>query len=81
MKLLLIDLLAISFGSCRQFNADYETRLTGVKKVCPTCTFHTYNSTYYAIDTSKQPNSVYIVDFCSGFVYSSSTVDHLIKIN
>jgi hypothetical protein len=84
-KLLTIGLLALLATSCgKRFNADYESRLAGVKKVCPNCTFHSYGVngiTYYAIDTSKQPNYVYIVDFCDGVVYSTSTVDHLVKIN
>jgi len=83
-KLLIIGLLALAFGSCQRMNADYESRLAGVKKVCPTCTFNSANysgTNYFAIDTSKQPNLVYIVVFCDGIVYSTSTVDHLIKIN
>lgn len=84
-KLLTLGLLALLFTSCNtRFNGDYESRFLGVKKVCPNCTFYSHNSngiTYYAIDTSKQPNYVYIVDFCDGVVYSTSTVDHLVKIN
>jgi len=84
-KILSIALLAVSFASCTErFNSDYQSRLAGVKKVCPTCIVNTanHNSTeYYAIDTAKQPNLVYIVVFCDGFIYSTSTVHHLIKIN
>lgn len=84
--IILLGLLTFAFGSCQRINADYESRSVGVKKVCPNCTFHSYNVNgngivYFAIDTSKQPNYIYIVDFCSGVVYSSSTVDHLTKIN
>ena len=81
-KILAIALLALSFSSCDSWG-DYESRLAGVKKVCPTCLFKSinYNGTnYYAIDTAKQPNLVYIVVF-KNILYPTSTVDYFIKIN
>lgn len=83
MKQLILGFLAISLmTSCGQrFNADYESRLQGLHAVCPHCTLNSYADKFYAVDTSYQPNKVYVVDFCAGFSYSTSTVDHLTKIN
>jgi hypothetical protein len=62
--------------------ADYSERLKGVQKVCPTCNFVMSERSYYAVDTSKQPNIIYQVYFKSGGIwYKASDVDHLVRIN
>jgi hypothetical protein len=62
--------------------ADYKERAEGVRKVCPNCTFVTSEGRYYAVDTSKQPNIIYIVCFKSGgYYYTASDVDHLVRVN
>lgn len=62
--------------------APTEERAAGVRKVCPHCTFVTSENRYYAVDTSKQPNIIYIVDFKNGgWFYTASDVDHLIRVN
>ena len=83
MKRALIAVCMImSAASCKRMSADYESRSTGVRKVCPTCTFVTSEREYYAQDTSKRPNIIYKVYFKDGmFFYDASTVDHLIRIN
>lgn len=83
MKNLILGFLAISLmTSCgKRFNADYESRVQGLHAVCPHCTLNSYSDRFYAVDTSCQPNKVYIVDFCDGVNYSASTVVHLIRIN
>ena len=82
MKKVFIGLFAIlSFASCSRFSSDYQSRLEGIHKVCPTCTYVRSEGIDYAQDTSKQPNIVYKVYFCDGFYYDCSTVDHLIRIN
>ncbi|MEY4332819.1 MAG: hypothetical protein RLZZ196_1557 [Bacteroidota bacterium] len=81
-KIALGALLLLSITSCRRTVADYEERAAGVRKVCPHCTFVTSENRYYAVDTSKQPNIIYIVSFKSGgFFYTASDVDHLIRVN
>lgn len=66
---------------CRGCYADYEQKNKGVKKVCPNCTFTHSETMDIAVDTSRQPNIIYRVDFCmGGFYYNAWDVDHLIKI-
>ena len=75
-------LIIVSFSSCKQMVADYAERKEGVNKVCATCTFVMSENSYYAVDTSKQPNIIYKVIFRSGgYFYKASDVDHLIRIN
>ena len=75
-------ILIMAFGSCKRMTATYETRLAGVKAVCPNCTFVTSECQFYAQDTSKQPNIVYKVYFKNGgMFYTASDVDHLVRIN
>lgn len=80
-KVILILITAMCLTGCRGCQADYEQRRTGVRKICPTCTFVVSEGMYIAIDTAKQPNCVYRVSFCSGgFYYNAWDVDHLTKI-
>lgn len=80
-KLLLIITCTITLlSSCQKFNSDYAERKAGVLKVCPKCVYVYSQSMHIAIDTSRRPNSIYEVSFCSGFVYPASDVDHLTKI-
>lgn len=75
-------LLALLLPSCRSCNASYEERRKGVQNVCPTCNFVMSESTYYAVDTAKQPNIIYRVQFKGGgLYYKASDVDHLIRVN
>lgn len=81
-KLLILILLPILFSSCKGCYADYNERLQGVKKVCPTCTFVRSEGAYYAVDTSQQPNVIYKVHFKEGgFYYKASDVDNLVRVN
>lgn len=81
-RLILGALLLMSIASCKRMTATYESRLAGVKKVCPNCTFVTSEEAYYAQDTSKQPNIIYKVYFMDGiFYYDASTVNHMVRIN
>lgn len=81
-KLIIVALLALSISSCRSMQADYNERAMGVRKVCPHCTFVMSEHTYYAVDTSKQPNVIYQVSFkIGGWFFKASDVDHLIRIN
>lgn len=81
-KALLGAILLFSITGCKRTMADYEERAAGVHKVCPHCTFVTSENRYYAVDTSRQPNIIYIVDFKSGgWFYTASDVDHLIRVN
>lgn len=81
-KMALRALLLLSITGCKRTMADYEERAAGVHKVCPHCTFVTSEHTFYAVDTSKQPNIIYIVDFkAGGWFYTASDVDHLIRVN
>jgi hypothetical protein len=81
-KITIVALLALSITGCKRMMADYESRLAGVHKVCPHCTFVTSEHTFYAVDTSKQPNIIYIVAFKGGgWYYTASDVDHLIRVN
>ena len=81
-KIAIVALLALSTTGCKRTMADYEERAAGVHKVCAHCIFVTSEYTFYAIDTSKQPNIIYIVDFKYGFwFYTASDVDHLIRVN
>jgi hypothetical protein len=76
------SVLLLSIAGCKKTMADYEERAAGVHKVCPKCTFVTSENRYYAVDTSKQPNIIYIVAFKGGgWYYSASDVDHLIRVN
>lgn len=77
IKLIVIIAIA-TLTSCKGCVADYQERVQGLQKVCPNCLLSTQYNTYYAIDTSKQPNIVYIVYFKPGGVfYKASDVDHL----
>jgi hypothetical protein len=81
-KLIIGALLLLSISSCRSTQADYTERAMGVRKVCPHCTFVMSEHTYYAVDTSKQPNIIYQVSFkIGGCFFKASDVDHLIRIN
>ena len=81
-QLILGALLLMSIASCKRMTATYESRLAGIKKVCPNCTFVTSEGSYFAQDTSKRPNVIYKVYFSAGiFYYDASTVDHLVRIN
>ena len=78
----LLTACILLLASCSSMVADYSERLKGVKKVCPYCDFVTSENRYYAVDTSKQPNVIYMVYFkTGGFFYKASDVDHLIRIN
>jgi hypothetical protein len=69
-------------SSCSSMSADYIERLKGVQKVCPTCNFVTSENRFYAVDTSKRPNIIYMVHFkFGGLLYKASDVDHLVRIN
>jgi len=75
-------LLLIGSTSCKQMSYNYESRLAGVRRICPTCTFVRSEGSDFAQDTSKNPNVIYKVYFCSGFGFNNaSTVDHLVRIN
>ena len=77
-----LGLLIVGFSSCKRMNADYTERKAGVSAVCNTCTFVMSENIYYAVDTSKQPNIIYMVTFrFGGWFYKASDVDDLIRIN
>ena len=81
-KIILYTLLLITSISCKRMHADYEERAAGVHKICPHCTFVLSENTYYAVDTSKQPNVIYKVAFRpGGYYYKASDVDQLIRVN
>ncbi len=81
-KLILGAFLIISSLSCKRMAADYESRLHGVQKVCPKCSYVLSEGRYYAVDTCKQPNIIYIVTFkAGGWLYTASDVDHLTRVN
>ena len=80
-KLILGLILLTSLSACQRFSSDYQTRLEGIHKVCPTCTYVRSEGYDYAQDTAKRPNIIYKVYWCGGFYYSVSTVDHLVRIN
>ena len=83
-KLILITLclgLILNLSSCRSCTSDFEQRRKGVQKVCPTCIYTYSEHDHYAQDTSKQPNIVYKVTFCTGGLYYNAwNVDHLTKV-
>lgn len=82
MKKIIAVALLLSTISCRSTVADYNERAMGVRKVCPHCTFVMSERDYYAVDTSRQPNIIYKVDFKNGgYWFKASDVDHLIRIN
>ena len=72
----------IGATSCRSCTSSYQTQLEGVRKVCPNCSFVKSEGLYYAVDTSKRPNVIYIVRFKEGgYYYTASDVDALIRVN
>ena len=82
MKKLIFLLLTISLMSCKGCFTTYESQKAGVNKVCKSCNFVASEQRYYAVDTSKQPNIVYIVRFKPGGLYhTASEVDRLIRVN
>lgn len=81
-QLIFMCLLALLLPSCKSCQASYEERRKGVQVVCPTCNFVTSENTYYAVDTAKQPNIIYRVDFkAGGWYYKASDVNQLIRVN
>lgn len=79
----LFGLLAITLmlTSCRSCQSNYEQRRSGVQKVCPGCIYTVSESMHIAQDTTKQPNVIYRVTFCSGGLYYNAwDVDHLTRI-
>lgn len=80
MKKILLVITSITLFGCQKFSSDYKDRNAGVLKVCPKCVYVYSEQMHIAIDTSKQPNSVYKVYFCSGWNYPASDVEHLTKI-
>lgn len=82
MKQLLMLLFIATLSSCTGCMADYSQRLSGVRKVCPNCTYVLSEGRHYAVDTSKQPNIIYTVIFCNGvYPYKAWEVDHLVRVN
>ena len=80
-RIIYISLMALTFSSCAGgCTADYSAKLKGVKEVCPTCTYVTSEGVDIVVDTSKQPNIVYRVTFCTGLVYPSYKIDYLTKV-
>ena len=78
----LLVVCVVILSSCSSMVADYSERLKGIQKVCPNCDFVTSENRFYAVDTSKQPNVIYMVYFKGGgFYYKASDVDHLVRIN
>jgi hypothetical protein len=82
MKKLIFILLTVGLFSCKGCFTTYESQKAGVNKVCPTCTFVHSERDFYAVDTSKQPNIVYIVYFKPGGLYhTASEVNYLVRVN
>ena len=80
-KLLLTLTIIISLTGCKSCVSNYEQRKAGVQKVCPKCIYTVSENMHIAQDTSKNPNIVYRVNFCSGGLYYNAwDVDHLTKI-
>ena len=80
-RIIYISLMALTFSSCAgRCTADYTQRFKGIKEVCPNCTYVTSEGMGVAIDTSRQPNIIYKIEWCSGIVYPAWKVDNLIKI-
>jgi predicted RNA-binding Zn-ribbon protein involved in translation (DUF1610 family) len=80
-KILLLATLVVSLTSCKSCTSTFASRKAGVQKVCPKCDYINSENMFIAIDTSKQPNTIYKVIFKQGgFYYTASDVDELIKI-
>ncbi len=80
-KLLLTLTIIISLTGCKSCVSNYEQRKAGVQKVCPKCIYTVSENMHIAQDTSKNPNIVYRVYFCTGGIYYNAwDVDHLTKI-
>ena len=81
-KLILFILMTAIMTGCRSCVANYEQRRAGVQKICKGCTYVRSEQMDIAVDTTKQPNVVYRVVFCSGgYYYNAWDVDHLVRIN
>jgi len=83
MKKLALSLLAIaSLASCTErYNPSYEQRCKGVHDALPNGIYIHSEQMDFAIDTTTNPNKIYKVKFCDGFIFPAYQVDHLIKIN
>jgi hypothetical protein len=81
-KLVLFIMMAVIMSGCKSCYSDYEQRRQGVQKVCKGCTYVRSEGWDIAVDTTKQPNIIYKVSFCSGgFYYNAWDVNHLTRIN
>ena len=79
-KIILILLCSLFVLSCKQ--GSYEDRKNSILKQCPSCVVFVNNYTYYAQDTSKNPNKVYRVFFKRSSVnYNAWDIDHLTSLN
>lgn len=78
-----IFMLSVAFllSSCRRFNSTYEQRLKGVREVIPNGMYVRSEGMNIAIDTASNPNKIYHVWFCNGWVFPTYKVKHLVKIN
>ena len=80
-KLFLFVALATSLSSCKSCTSTFASRKAGVQKVCKKCDYINSENMNIAIDTSKQPNQIYKVEFkMGGFYYTASDVNRLVKI-
>lgn len=81
-KILLLLTISTLLVGCKGCFSTYEQRKQGINAVCKSCTFVMSEHTYYAVDTSKQPNVIYQVQFRNGgFYHNAWEVDELIRIN
>lgn len=81
-KIAILTTFLLLLGSCRKMTTDYQERKDGVLKVCPKCNFVLSQQNYYAVDTSINPNIIYIVYFKQGGIFfKASDVDHLVRVN
>ncbi len=78
---MLLAIATIVLSSCTRFNANYEQRKQGVREVLKGGLYFHSEMMDLAIDTTTNPNGVYKVVFCTGWVYPAYKVNSLTKLN